>query len=149
MSAPVRVDLAAVRPLYYPIVEHSRFGSIKAMCRRFGLAEAEVQGYVDRARLEQFDIVVLDRLVLRKAESVDCAVPVNVALVGEANPVTCAVLVLKPGGAVMLCAGLFAELTQDEADAQALAAAFAEHPDFKGRFIAVGEFRPNAQGALQ
>lgn len=132
MSAPVRADLAAVQPLYYPIVEQSKFGSIKAMCTRLGLPEDEVQGCVARAMLEQSDMVVCDRLVL-----------------GNPEAKTCAVLVLNPGGSVMLCAGLFAELTPDAAAAKALAEEFAAHPDFKGRFVAVGEFRPNPHGALQ
>lgn len=129
---PVRADLADVTPLYYPIVEHKRFGSIKAMCMRMGWAMDLVRGYVDRALVERSEFVVIDRLVL-----------------GDPKLKVCAILVMQAGGAVILCAGLFAEASEDAEAVRALADQFAASPEFSGKFIGVGEFRGNRRGALQ
>jgi hypothetical protein len=129
---PVRSDLAAVQPLYYPFFEHSKFGSIEAMCRRHGWPKAEQQQYVDLASLNQSDLVVCDKIVL-----------------GDPEDKVCAVLVLKPGGALVLCMGLFAEASEDRAAVEAFASELASDPDLRGRLVAIGEFRPNSVGAPQ
>lgn len=123
-SSPIRPDLTDVQPSYYVIVESAKFGSLKAMCRRHGWPLDDVQAYVARARIERSDYVVIDRLVMGEGE-------------------ICAAVVFRPGGAVMLCCALVGDLTEDRDEALARASEFAELPDFKGKFIAVGEFRGN------
>lgn len=131
-NVPLRADLANVQPIFYPIIEQRRFGSIKAMCTRMGWPLALVGEFVKRAQIERSGPVVVDRLVL-----------------GDPDKKMLAVLVLQPGGAVILCAGLFNETTEDHAEAKALLDDFAASPEFKGKFLAIGEFRPNPRGGMQ
>lgn len=121
---PMRPDLANSTPLYYVLVEHSRFGSIKTMCRKQGWPLDEVLAYVKGARIERSDYVVIDRFVL-----------------GDGS--ICAALRFMPGRAVMLCCALIGDATEDRGEALALANEFNERPDFQSKFIAVGEFRGN------
>ena len=130
-TSPLRPDLAGVAPLYYPIVEHKRFASIKALCKRLNLPIEDAMEYVRRAMVECSDFVVMDRLVL-----------------GNPDDKVCAVVIVRPGG-VVLCCGLFAEATPDRRQVESLAADFAAAPEFKGKFIGIGEFRPNPRGLPQ
>ena len=130
LNQPVRADLAATQPMYYPIVEQARYGSIKAMCNRHGWPLELVAQYVQRAALELSSIVVIDKLVLDPPE-------LKMA----------AVLVMNPGGSVVLCCGLFDEMSEDRAHVASVLEAFNADPAFKGRLLAVGEFRPNARGS--
>ena len=127
---PIRPDLAAVQPFYYPLVEHAKFGSVRAMCKRLKVSEAEIQRFVDLAAINQSDMVVCDQLVL-----------------GDPEHKCCAVLLLQPGGAVTLCVGMFGDASQDRAQVEAFVAELMAHPEFKGRHVAIGEFRPTPAGA--
>ncbi len=129
---PVRPDLAAVQPSYYPFIEHGKFGSLTAMCKRYGWPVAELQHYVDRATLNRSDLVVCEGLAL-----------------GDPADKVRAVLLLKPGGAVVLCAGLFAEASEDRAEVEAFINELAAHPEMRGRLVGLGEFRANPAGVLQ
>ena len=129
---PARPDLVGVVPMYYPIVEHRRFGSVKAMCKRMGFPSNVIADYVQRALVERSDYLVVDCLTL-----------------GDPEHKLCAVLVMQPGGAVILCAGLFGAATEDKKQAHALAAEFSESTEFAGKLVAVGEFRANPKGVLQ
>jgi hypothetical protein len=131
-TAPVRPDLADVAPIYYPIIEQHRFGSVAAMVRRMGWPAELVGEYMQRAQVERSGCVVIDRLIL-----------------GDPEFKMCAVLVMQPGGAVVLCAGLIGAASEDQAAVRELAAEFAAAAGFAGKLIAVGEFRPNPKGALQ
>lgn len=127
---PIRPDLVAVAPLYYPLVEHKRFGSIRALCVSLKVPESDMDSYVEAAAINRSDLVVCDRLVL-----------------GDPEHKACAVLQLQPGGAVALHVGMFGEASTDRAEVEAFIAELAKDPEFKGRRMAIGEFRPTPKGA--
>ncbi len=130
--APVRADLVNVTPVYYAIVESRKFGSVKAMCKQMSWRQDVVQPYCDNAALNCSDVVVIDCLRL-----------------GDPATNSCAVLCMKLGGAVVLCAGMFGEASDDRAVVARLAAEFAASQAFSGKFIGIGEFRPNPKAVLQ
>lgn len=123
---PLRPDLVHVEPFYYPIVEQHRFGSLDAMCRRMGWPRELVDSYVQRAQLECSETVVIDRLVL-----------------GEPDNKVCALLIMRPGGSVILCAALFGATSQDRDEVDAICKEFGESPEFAKKLVFIGEFRPN------
>ena len=129
---PIRADLANVAPMFYPIVEHKRFGSLKAMCTRMGWPLEKIGQFVRLEQINRSDYVVIDSLML-----------------GDPGKKMCAVLMMQPGDAVILCCGLFAEASEDLAEVEALTKEFAEHAEFRGKLVAIGEFRPNQKGAMQ
>ena len=132
LTVPVRADLATVAPTYYPIAEQRRFGSIKAMCTRMRWPIAVVREYCVSAQIQRSGCVVIDELVL-----------------GEPEAQMRAVLVMQPGGAVILCVGMFAASSSDLASVQAVLADIAALPESKGLLLAVGEFRRNPAQVLQ
>lgn len=115
------------RVFFYVMVESKSFGSLAAMFTFLKVPISDLQLYLDNARFHDSNIVVIDKLVLGKPEDKICAVVVS-----------------KPGGAVMLCFGLFGDLYETQDEAQAAAQQLAEDSDFKGRFIGVASFRPTA-----
>jgi hypothetical protein len=131
INTPVRADLVGVQPMYYPIVERGRFSSIKAMCNRHGWPLEEVNQYVMRACLERSAMVVMDRMFL-----------------GDPEEKMVAVLLLQTNGAVVLCCGLFNEVSQEKERVQKILQQFEADRAFKGKLLGIGEFRPNpARGA--
>lgn len=130
LNTAVRPDLASVKPMYYPVVEQRRFGSVAAMCKRMGFSVELVNHHVERARLECSALVVIDQLTL-----------------GPPEDRMAAVLVMQAGGGVVLCAGLFGELEEEPGPAEALLKEFAAKPDFKDKLLAIGEYRANPQRA--
>lgn len=129
---PVRPDLAAVQPMYYPLIEQSRFGSVAAMCERHGWPLDVVQSHCEAARINRSDLAVLEHVAL-----------------GDPDDGMRAVLVLQSDGAVILCAGLLGQMTADRDEANAIALQFGALPEFQGRLVAVGEFRPSPKGGPQ
>jgi hypothetical protein len=130
LNQAVRADLAATQPMYYPIVEQARYGGIKAMCNRHGWPLEQVAQFVQRAALEMSSVVVIDRLVM-----------------GPPELKMAAVLVMNPGGSVVLCCGLFDQVSEDRVHVESVLEAFNADPDFKGKLLAIGEFRPNQKRA--
>ena len=126
LNTAVRPDLASVKPMYYPVVEQRRFGSVAAMCKRMGFSAELVNQHVQRAVLERSAMVVVDQLSL-----------------GDPSDRMLMVLVMQAGGGVVLCAGLFNELNEEPAPVEALLREFAADPDFKGKLLAIGECRSN------
>lgn len=118
---------------YYVIVERKRFGSVAAMCRFVKVQPDDVASYFDNARLHRSDAVVIDTLAL-----------------GNPDDNIRAVVIHRPGGAVILCGGLFAEMNEDLSVVETLAKQFSEHPDNVGKFVGIGEFRASAgRGVMQ
>ncbi len=132
MSATLRPDLATVQPLYYVAVEQDRFLNVAALCRRLRVPWADIKKAVDLAHINCSTHVVLDRLVL-----------------GQPEDKRCAVLFLEPGGAVLLCTGVFGHMTSDEAEIRAAAALLSKHPEYRAKAVFVFEFRPNVKRVLQ
>lgn len=125
-AQPVRPDLVGVQPLYYVVIESRRFGSLEAMCRRMGLPRERVGSYVQRAQLERSEYVVIPELRM-----------------GEPGREICGLLILRPGGGVILCGALMDEASENLDEVQALAEAFKAEPKLAGRLVSVGSFRPN------
>lgn len=109
---------------YYVVIENRRFGSVEAMCRFLKVRPADVAPYFDNARFHGSEMVVIDSLSL-----------------GEPDRQIRAVVIQQPGGAVILCGGLFGDMHEDRAAADAMAEEFLEHPDYADRFVCIGEFR--------
>lgn len=131
-AVPIPAHLADAPVLYYTVIEHSRFGSLKAMCQRKNWPLEEVEKYVVLAAINQSDLVIMDRFVLGDPES-------NI----------CAVLKLSPGGGVLLMAGLFNEASEDHSAVVAVAEQFVNDARFKGKEVGVCQFRPNPKGMPQ
>jgi hypothetical protein len=131
-SGPVRADLAGVQPMYYPVIEHSRHRDWPSLCAAFGVRLADVQPYIDRARVERSEQVVIDALRF-----------------GDPNDKQCAVIVRKPGGRLLLCVGDFGVASTDQAAILALVDELRELPVLAGRRVWLGEFRPNVRGPAQ
>ena len=70
-------------------------------------------------------------------------------MLGDPALKVCALLALQPGGAVILCAALFGEVSEDRQYVENVLAEFEALPEFRGKLLAVGEFRPNPKGAPQ
>ncbi|MFM2120812.1 MAG: hypothetical protein RL722_2280 [Pseudomonadota bacterium] len=130
-SNPIRVDLASVTPMYYPIVEQARFGSVKAMCRALRIDSVDVQTYIDIARVNCSDVV-----------------PIPTLFLGNPDDKRCAVLVLRSNGSLVLFVGLFAEASESLAEVDGLCREMAAEPLFCGREIRVAEFRGNPKNQL-
>lgn len=136
-TMPVRADLVAVAPMYYPIVVQQRFGSVEAMCRRRGLPRDLVDQAVAAATVEGS---------VSHGQAVGLVVVEDLAL-GDPEDNIRAVFLMHPGGSVDLCAGLFSETSEDYAEVLARLDELAADPEFKGCLMAVGEFRSNPRRA--
>lgn len=132
MNAAIRPDLADVPPLYYPILEQVRFASVGAMCAALGVPARQIEPYVALACINGSDVAVIDTLVF-----------------GDPAADVRAVVVPLGDGAVMLCYGLFALVTEDRSAVQAAVDQYTARPECGGKFAAVGEFRPSPKGAMQ
>lgn len=125
-AQPVRPDLVGVQPQYYVVIEDRRFGSLAAMCQRMGWPRDMVDSYVQRAQLECSETVLIPELTR-----------------GEPGREMCALLILRPGGSVILCAALMDEASEDRDEVEAMAQAFKAERELAGRLVFVGSFRPN------
>ncbi|MCB1997018.1 MAG: hypothetical protein H6933_11915 [Burkholderiaceae bacterium] len=117
--------MSAAAPIYYLAVEATRFGSMRAFCKRMGVSEAEVLPYIAHARFHDSDIVIIDKLVL-----------------GDPAHKVCCGLKMNPGGALKVLACYFGDASEDRKEVESFAAAMLASPEFKGRDAYVGTFVP-------
>lgn len=136
-TAPVRADLSAVPRMYYPVVEQRRFGSVAAMCKHYGWPRDLVDQAVEIATVEG-SVANGQGFVL---------VGVDALAFGDPEDNIRAALWMQPGGAVVLCAGMFCLISEDRAAVCAMVEKFAADPALKGRFMSVVEFPANHEGA--
>lgn len=126
---PIRPELFEPAPLFYAVVELSRYASLPHLMTALRLPAAVMQ---------QCQAVAVSGLS-------DCVVLVDLRM-GDPDLRMAGVLAPIEGGGVALCAGFFGQLTTDRDEAAALARDLSDTmgPAQGGRLAFVGEVRQAA-----
>lgn len=102
------------------------------LCEELGVDETYVRGEIAFAQLQGLDVVVCEQIAFGKPEDK-----------------VCAVLLLRPGGAVMFCCGILGHASPYRDFVDTVNESISRDPEFKGGLITIGEFRPNRKGGTQ
>ncbi len=131
MNEIIRPDLLMAKVFYYPIIEESRYKNLEEMYLANEWTPDMFAVHIAQAAVEQSLIVVCDSMT--KGDPAHRIHPV---------------LMFDSEGGVMLCMGLFSEISETREYVDAAIKYYSEMPEYKGKVVGIGEFRANKKTLL-